>query len=118
MTTLREVLEEAFAVFNSCEAAELRRFIHPDATWPNTLETGEILIGQNAVLAHFSRLFSTIRPNIQLIAVIEEAEDALTVDAQYAVETEEGQVWSDTRARLTYHFRDGLLSGMTILSGF
>lgn len=118
MTTLREVLEEAFAVFNRCDAAELRRFIHPDATWPNTLETGEILIGQNAVLAHFSRLFSTIRPNIQLIAVIEETADTLTVDAQYAVETEHGHVWSDTRAQLAYHFRDGLLSGMTILSGF
>ena len=49
---------------------------------------------------------------------VQETADALTVEAQYAVETQQGQIWSDTRARLTYHFRDGLLTGMTILSGF
>lgn len=118
MSALRTVLEEAFAVFNARDVAALRRFIHPDATWPNTLETGEDLIGQDAVLSHFGRVFAAIRPNIQLIAVLAETEDALTVEAQYAVETEQGQIWSDTRARLTYHFRNGLLSGMTILSGF
>ena len=118
MTALRTVLEDAFAVFNAHDAEGLHRFIHPDATWPNTLETGETLVGKAAVTGHFARVFATIRPNIQLIEVTEETPDALTVEAQYAVETQQGQIWSDTRARLTYHFRDGLLTGMTILSGF
>jgi hypothetical protein len=118
MSALLTVLEAAFTEFNTRNADGLSRLIHPDATWPNTLETGENLVGHEAVMRHFARVFATIRPNIELIAVIKETADALTVDAQYAVETEHGQVWSDTRARLTYHFRDGLLSGMTILSGF
>lgn len=118
MSALRAVLEDAFAVFNAHDAAALRRFVHPDATWPNTLETGEDIIGQEAVLGHFARVFAAIRPNIQLITVLKEDDDSLTVEAQYAVQTDQGQIWSDTRARLIYHFRDGLLSGMTILSGF
>jgi nuclear transport factor 2 (NTF2) superfamily protein len=118
MSGLRDLLEEAFEAFNARDPAPLHRFIHPDATWPNTLETGEDLVGRDAVLAHFARVLATLHPNIQLISVIEETADALTVEAQYAVESDQGQLWSDTRARLTYHFRDGLLSGMTILSGF
>lgn len=118
MSPLSAVLEAAYAVFNTHDAPGLRRFIHPEATWPDTLEADHANVGQDAVIAHFARVFDTLRPNIHLIEVIEETDESLTVEAQYAVETEDGQVWSDTRARLTYHFRDGLLSGMTILSGF
>lgn len=118
MSALRTVLERAYEAFNAGDAAGIEPFIHTDATWPNTLETGEALIGREAVVDHFRRLLTTLRPNIHLITVTEETADALTVDAQYAVETPDGQIWSDTRAQLTYHFRDGLISGMTILSGF
>lgn len=118
MSPLRKVLEDAYAVFNTHDAAALRPFVHPEAVWPNTLETNEPICGLEAVISHFARVFATLRPNIQLIAVIAETDDSLTVDAQYAVETAHGQIWSDTRARLTYHFKEGLLSGMTILSGF
>jgi ketosteroid isomerase-like protein len=118
VSTLTIVLKSAYEVFNAGDAAAIGPFIHPDATWPNTLETGEPLVGRDAVIDHFRRLLTTLRPNIHLIAVIDESADALTVDAQYAVETPDGQIWSDTRARLIYHFQDGLISGMTILSGF
>lgn len=118
MSALTTVLESAYEAFNAGDAVAIGPFIHPDATWPDTLETGEALIGRDAVIDHFRRLLTTLRPNIHLIAVIEESADALTVDAQYAVETPDGQIWSDTRAKLIYHFRDGLISGMTILSGF
>ena len=50
--------------------------------------------------------------------VLDETGDSMTVEAQYLVEDHQGHIWSDTRATLTYHFRDGLLSGMTIIGGF
>ena len=117
MSRLLTVLEQAYEAFNARDLARLRPLVHPQATWPNTLEDGSPLVGKEAVMGHFGRMFATMTPNIHVIEVIQETTDALTVAAQYAVERRAGQVWSDTRARLTYHFRDGLLAGMTFLSG-
>jgi hypothetical protein len=117
MSRLLTVLERAYEAFNARNLARLRSLMHPEATWPNTLEDGALLVGKEAVMGHFGRIFATMTPNIHVIDVIDETIDALTVDAQYSVESRNGHVWSDTRARLTYHFRDGLLTGMTILSG-
>jgi hypothetical protein len=118
MNTPQAVLDEAYDAFNARDLARIRPLIHAEAVWPNTLEDGPSLAGREAVIGHFARIFATILPNIQLIRVVEEATDALTVEAQYSVESSDGHVWSDTRATLTYHFRDGLLSGMTIVGGF
>lgn len=118
MTTRQAMLEEAYDAFNRRDLARIRPLIHPDAVWPNTLEDGEPLAGKEAVLSQFARIFATIRPHIALIRVLEETADALTIEAQYAVESPDGHVWNDTRATLTYHFRDGLLTGMTIVDGF
>lgn len=117
MSTRQAVLEEAYDAFNRRDLARIRPLIHPDAIWPNTLENGEPLTGKEAVLGQFARIFATIRPNIALIRVLEETTDALTVEAQYSVESPDGRVWTDTRATLTYHFRDGLLTGLTIVDG-
>nr|WP_295110813.1 nuclear transport factor 2 family protein [uncultured Caulobacter sp.] len=118
MSALRDLLEEAYEAFNAHDAARLRPLFHDEATWPNTLDDCGDPVGKEAVLAYFARIFATIIPNIQLIDVVEETADSLTTDAQYSVETREGHIWTDTRARLVYHFRDGLLVGQTILDGF
>lgn len=118
MSTLQAVLNEAYEAFNAKDLARLRPLFHSAVVWPNTLEVSEPLDGKEAVLSFFARIFATILPNIQLIEVLDETADALTVEAQYSVESPEGHIWTDTRARLIYHFRDGLLSGMTILNGF
>lgn len=117
MSTLQAMLEEAYDAFNRRDLARMRPLIHPEAVWPNTLENGAPLVGKEAVLGQFARIFATIRPNIALIRVLEESADTLTVEAQYAVESPEGHVWNDTRATLTYHFRDELLTGLTIVDG-
>ncbi|MGH1559264.1 hypothetical protein ACRAWD_19445 [Caulobacter segnis] len=49
--------------------------------------------------------------------MVDESADAITVESQYSVESPDGHVWTDSRATLTYHFRDGLLSGLTIVGG-
>jgi len=118
-SALETVLHEAFEAFNAADAARLRPLFHDDATWPDTLHDIErSLVGKEAVIGHFTRMFATILTNIQLIRVVAETPDSLTVETQYAVETRDGRIWTDTRATLTYHFRDGLLSGMSVVSGF
>ena len=118
MSTLRAVLDEAYAAFNAQDLARLRPLFHDAVTWPDSLDNSTDLRGKEAVLAYFARIFATMFPNIQIIRISEETADSLTVEAQYSVESPEGQVWTDTRALLVYHFRDGLLSGLTILRGF
>ena len=112
------LLEEAYAAFNARDMAGIRAVLHPEVIWPDTLESGPSFIGLEATMAQFAHIFATIVPDIQLIHVLEETADALTVEAQYSVESPDGHVWTDTRATLAYHFRDDLLSGMTIVGGF
>ncbi len=118
MSTLQDVLDQAYEAFNARDLAGIRALMHPDVIWPDTLESGPPFIGLEATMAQFAHVFATIVPNIQLIRVLEESADALTVEAQYSVESPDGHIWTDTRATLTYHFRDRLLSGMTIVGGF
>lgn len=117
MSALQAVLEEAYHAFNTRHLAGIRAILHPDVVWPDTLESGPGFIGREATMAQFAHIFATIVPNIELIRVLEETADALTVESQYSVESPDGHVWTDTRATLTYHFRDGLLSGLTIVGG-
>lgn len=118
MSTLQAVLDEAFEAFNAHDVSRLRPLFNDVSTWPNTLDDGEDPQGKEAVLAYFARVFATIIPNIQLIQVLDETADALTTEVQYSVESQEGHIWTDTRARLIYHFREGLLCGQTILDEY
>jgi ketosteroid isomerase-like protein len=118
MSTQRALLEEAFKAFNARDLAAVRATLHPDVVWPDTLDSGPSFVGREATMAQFAHIFATIVPNIHLIRVLSETSDALSVEAQYSVESPDGHVWTDTRATLTYHFKDGLLVGMTIVGGF
>jgi ketosteroid isomerase-like protein len=118
MSTLLAALEKAYDAFNKRDLAGIRATLHPDVVWPDTMESGPSFIGLEATMAQFAHVFATIVPNIQLIRVLSETADTLTVEAQYSVESPDGHVWTDTRATLAYHFRDSLLSGMTIVGGF
>ena len=117
MSTLLAVLERAYEAFNARDLAGVRAWLHPDVVWPDTLQSGPPFVGREATMAQFAHIFATIVPNIALIRVLSETTDSLSVEAQYSVESPDGHVWTDTRATLTYHFRDGLLSGMTIVGG-
>ncbi len=118
MSTLLAVLEQAFEAFNARDLAGVRACLHPDVIWPDTMESGPPFVGREAAMAQFAHIFATIVPNIALIRVLSETGDELSTEVQYSVESPDGHVWTDTRATLTYHFRDGLLSGMTIVDGF
>lgn len=118
MTARQELLLKGYDAFNARDLPGVRAVLHTDGVWPDTLGGTEQIEGIEAVMAHFAHVFAITRPNIQLIRVLDETGDSMTVEAQYLVEDHQGHIWSDTRATLTYHFRDGLLSGMTIIGGF
>lgn len=110
------VLARSYEAMNAQDIEGVRATLHPDADWPDTLEGGR-LQGREAIVAHYRQLFALTRPNIQLIRVVDEAPGVLEVEVQLLVQDHKGHIWSDTRARLTYRFKDGLLSDVIILSG-
>lgn len=118
MSARLELLLKGYEAYNACDLPGIRAVLHKNGAWPDTLGGSEQIAGIEAIMAHFAHVFAITKPNIQLIRVLEETGDSLTVEAQYLVEDQQGHIWSDTRATLTYHFRDGLLSGMTIIGGF
>jgi hypothetical protein len=118
MSAMKALLDKAFEAFNAHDTPRLRPLFHDAISWPNTLDDGADPVGKEAVLAYFARIFATIIPNIQLIQILDETADALTTEVQYSVESSDGHIWTDTRVRLIYHFRDGLLCGQTILDGY
>jgi ketosteroid isomerase-like protein len=117
MSALQAVLERAYHAFNARDLAGIRAILHPEVVWPDTLQSGPAFVGREATMAQFAHIFATIVPNIELIRVLEETPDSLHVESQYSVESPDGHIWTDTRATLTYHFRDGLLAGLTIVGG-
>lgn len=113
---LREVLARSYQAVNAQDLSGLRATLHADASWPDTLDGGR-LEGREAIVAHYARMFAVLRPDIQLIRIVEETADSLEVEAQLLVQDPQGHIWSDTRARLIYRFRDGLICDVVILSG-
>lgn len=110
------VLARSYAAGNAQDLEGVRASLHPDAMWPDTLEGGR-LEGRDAIVAHFAQLFALARTDIQLIRVIDETDGSLEVEVQLLVQDHKGHIWSDTRAHLTYAFKDGLLSDVIIHSG-
>jgi ketosteroid isomerase-like protein len=110
------LLIQAYEAFNRRDPAALGAFFHAEVEWPDILEGG-VIKGRQAVIDYFARQFELMIPDARLISVEEEPPARLVADVQYAVRNLEGRLWSDTRARLVYDFRDGLIVRMTVLVG-
>lgn len=116
MDAERALLSQAYEAFNRRDPAALGVFFHAEVEWPDILEGG-VITGRQTVIDYFARQFELMIPDARLISVEEEPPARLVADVQYAVRNLEGRLWSDTRARLVYDFRDGLIARMTVLVG-
>jgi ketosteroid isomerase-like protein len=110
------LLIKAYDAFNRRDVAALGVLLHPDVEWPDIMEGG-LIIGRGVVSDYFTRQFALMIPDARLISVEEQPPARLIADVQYAVKDLKGHLWSDTRARLAYDFRDGLIWRMTVLAG-
>jgi hypothetical protein len=112
----RALLIQAYEVFNRRDPVALGVFFHADVEWPDILEGG-VITGRQTVVDYFARQFELMIPDARLISIEEEPPARLVADVQYAVRDLKGSLWSDTRAKLAYDFRDGLIARMTVLMG-
>lgn len=88
-------------------------FFHPQARFRDYLDEGEI-IGPDAVRAFYQRLFETLAPGIDVLAVTALPDGRLRTELQVSVRDRAGKFWSDGRTLATYTVRDGLISAVEL----
>ncbi|CAN5210356.1 nuclear transport factor 2 family protein [soil metagenome] len=86
---------------------------HPEAEFRDFLEGGE-LAGSTAIRAFYHRLFDTLAPDIDLIAVTAQPDGRMRAEIQVATHDRSGHIWSDTRSYAVYDMVDGLIHGIEL----
>lgn len=89
---------------------------HPDARFRDYLDGGEI-VGPAAARAFYQRLFETLAPDIDLLAVAKQPDGRLRADLQVSVRDRSGRLWSDSKVIATYTLRDGLILAVAVEDG-
>jgi len=87
--------------------------IHPQARFKDYLDGGEVE-GHAAVREFYQRLFDTIAPDLDLIALKALPDGRIQADIQSSVRARGGQLWSDTRVVAVYQITDGLISSVEL----
>jgi ketosteroid isomerase-like protein len=110
-----EIVRAAYRSFNSRDLESAVGLMHPDVDWPNAWEGGRV-IGREAVRAYWRRQFDSISSKVELEALVEEPDGAISVDVHQVVhDTRSGELLSDSRVRHRYRLEDGLISRMDVL---
>lgn len=86
---------------------------HPEAEFADFLEGGE-LRGPIAIRAFYSRLFDTLAPDFDLIAVTVAPDGRMRAEMQVATHDRSGHLWSDTRSYALYVLVDGLIHSIEL----
>ena len=90
--------------------------MHPQARFEDFLEGGEIT-GSTVVRAFYERLFDTLAPELDVIAITIQPDGRMRADIQVATHDRSGHVWSDTRSYALYAVVEGLIHGIELQPG-
>jgi hypothetical protein len=86
---------------------------HPEARFGDPLDDGEI-VGPAGVRAFYRRLFDTLSPGVDVLAVTALPDGRLQAELQVSVRDRAGKFWSDSKTLATYTLRDGLISAVEL----
>jgi hypothetical protein len=86
---------------------------HPQAEFGDFLEGGG-LAGSTAIRAFYHRLFDTLAPDFDLIAVTLEPDGRMRAEMQVATHDRSGHLWSDTRSYALYALADGMIRSIEL----
>ena len=87
--------------------------MHPDARFRNYLDEGEI-VGAAAARDFYQRLFETVAPDIDVLAMTPLPGGRLRAELQVSVHDRSGHLWSDSRVTATYTVVDGLIQAVEL----
>lgn len=113
MSAETDLIVRYFEALTRRDIEALMATMHPKAEFGDFLEGGD-LIGPAAIRMFHQRMFDTLAPDFDLIAITVQPDGRMRVEMQVATHDRSGHVWSDTRGYALYDLVDGLIHGIEL----
>jgi hypothetical protein len=108
-----QVLQRAYAAFNSRNIEGVLALMHSDVDWPNGMEGGRVR-GHNGVREYWTRQWKTINPIVQPVGFATDDMGRTAVTVRQVVRDLEGTLLVDQMVKHVYVMEDGLIRSMEI----
>jgi hypothetical protein len=105
-----------YAAFNRRDADTVLAFMSEDVSWPKASEGGRVL-GRQAVREYWTRQWADFDPLVNVLEVIDRANDIIAVKVRQLVKNLRGNILSDTELWHVYTLTNGLIGRMDIEDG-
>lgn len=113
MSTVRDVLTEAYKAFNDRDIERALEAMHADVEWANGMEGGYVH-GRQAVREYWTRQWSHIDPHVVPQRFTTDDTGCTVVDVRQVVRDLAGRVLTDQMVQHVYLVQNGLVRRMEI----
>jgi hypothetical protein len=113
MRSDRELLQQAYALFNARELEAVLALMHPDVDWPNGMEGGWVY-GHDEVREYWTRQWQVPDPHVEPVGFREESDGRIAVSVHQVVYDKSGALLIDRTIEHVYRIESGLIRKMEI----
>jgi hypothetical protein len=111
----QDLLSRLYDAFNARDIETLLASLDEHVEWPNAMNGGQIH-GRENLRAYWTWQWTVIDPRVEVIGFTAARDGATVVDVRQIVHKLNGTFLLEQRVRHMYHFVNGLVSRMDILS--
>jgi len=110
---IRDLIEKAYAAFNSRDIDAALSTFHPDVEWPKAFEGGYVQ-GREAIREYWTRQWAEINPHVAPLRIEKKADGKVEVSVGQHVKDLQNNTIFDGTVKHVYTLQDGLLRKMEI----
>ena len=111
--SIEELIETAYAAFNSRNIEDALRTFHEDVEWPKAFEGGYVQ-GHNEIRKYWTRQWAEIDPNVAITGILKRADGSYEVGVHQVVKDLDGNTLFDGNIKHIYIPEGNLLRRMDI----
>ena len=116
MTDTGTLLRQAYAAFNQRDTDRALDLMTSDVRWPKASEGGSV-VGKDEIRAYWTRQWQEFDPNVEPIAITEQADGSVLVRVHQVVKNLQGDPLFDGEVVHIFTLRDGLIAAMNLGDG-
>ena len=109
----QNLVKKAYSAFNSRDIDTALSTFHTEVQWPKVFEGGYVT-GYDEIRKYWTRQWSEINPNVELIGFVERPNGTFEIKVQQKVKDLEGNMLFDGIVKHIYTTQDGVLRRMDI----
>lgn len=114
MTDTRTLIEQAYSAFNNRDIDGALALMTHDVSWPKASEGGGKVVGKDEIRAYWTRQWAEFDPNVDPLAITQEAGGKVRVRVHLLVKDLQGNVLSDSEVLHIFTVNDGLIAAMDL----